>query len=82
MQGSDYAGLMAWAQNALGNNQPLLTSLKTGSSDLRALSKDFWNSYGSLPIVCVFEIEDSKYGPVSARVSDSNMDGAKAFSLA
>ena len=68
-QGCDAARLGAWAQRAIGNDQPLLRTLQTASEDLLTLSRDFWTSYGSLPITCFFESSDSKYGPLTMRVS-------------
>ena len=71
LQGCDAAWLAAWAQKVAGNEQPLLRALQTGSSELLSLTRDFWSSYGTLPIVSFYEGSDSKYGPISVRVSDT-----------
>ena len=68
MQGCKAADIVAWAQRALGNNQPLLNTLREGNQELLALSQDFWSGYGNLPIVCFFENQDSSYGPIRVNV--------------
>ena len=66
-QGCDAARLAAWGQRAVGNDQHLLRTLRTANEDLLALSRDFWDSYGGLPITCFFENLDSNYGPLTVR---------------
>ena len=72
VQGCDAAWLAAWVQKAAGNEQPLLRALQTGSPELQSISRDFWSSYGGLPIVSFYEKSDLKYGPISMRVSNSS----------
>lgn len=67
MQGCKAADIMAWGQRALGNNQPLLSTLREGSQELLSLSRDFWNGYAKLPIACFFEDQDSSYGPIKVK---------------
>jgi hypothetical protein len=69
MQGCTAADLAAWAQYALGNDQRLLDTLKSGSQELLSISRDFWSGYGRLPIVCFFEDQVSSYGLVKVKVS-------------
>jgi hypothetical protein len=68
MQGCKAADIMAWGQRALGNNQPLLNTLREGNQELLSLSQDFWSGYGHLPIVCFFENQDSSYGSIQVKV--------------
>ena len=68
IQGCDAARFAAWAQCALGNDQPLLKTLQSASDELLALSRDFWSSYGQLPVTCFFENQDSQYGPLAVQV--------------
>ena len=68
MQGCDAAGFVAWAEGAIGNEQPLLDTLRRESQDLLSLTRDFWSSYGSLPMTCFFENMDSKYLSVKIKV--------------
>lgn len=67
MQGSDSAYLLDWAMLALRNEQPLLRSLRSGSEELLALSRDFWGRYGSLQIICFFERQESSYTPLGLK---------------
>ena len=76
LQGCDAAWLAAWVQKAIGNEQPLLKTLQSGSPELLSVTRDFWSSYGRLPIVCFYERSDSKYGPISMQVSIFHIDGA------
>ena len=46
----------------------MLKTLQSASDELLALSRDFWKSYGQLPITCFFENQDSQYGPLAIRV--------------
>ena len=69
MQGCDIVWIADWIQRALGNDQPMLKSLQSGSEELVRLSRDFWNGYGKLPITCFFEKRDTAViGPLAARV--------------
>ena len=68
MQGCKAADMVAWGERALGNNQPLLNTLREGSQELLSLSRDFWSGYGKLPIACFFEDQDSSYGPIKVKV--------------
>jgi len=68
MQGCKAADIIAWGTHALGNNQPLLNTLREGNQELLSLSQDFWSGYGKLPIVCFFENQDSTYGPIKVKV--------------
>lgn len=78
-QGCDAASLAAWAERAIRNDQPLLRTLETGSQELLSLSRDFWSSYGRLPITCFFEDLDSKYGPLRARVCTRFLPGCQSM---
>ena len=70
LQGCDAAWLASWVQKAVGNEQPLFQTLQPGSSELLSITRDFWSSYNSLPIMSFYERSDSKYGPISMRVSN------------
>ena len=67
-QGCDAASFAHWIKKAVGDDQPLLRSLRTGNPSLLATSRDFWNGYGKLPITCFFEKSDWKHGPIAMKV--------------
>jgi len=81
MQGCTAAHVVAWVQHAIGNDQPLLDILKSGSQELLSVSRDFWSGYGKLPIVCFFEDQESSYGPVKVTVSLSIPHRSKSVML-
>ena len=62
-QGSDTAVYGVWLTQAVGNNPTLLESLKTNSSVLHEVARDFEASHGGSDTVCFYEDKTATYGP-------------------
>jgi hypothetical protein len=57
-----------WLAQFGGLDSTLLESLLKDCPNLHALSRDFWDSYNELDIVCFYENEEAAYGPLRTRV--------------
>lgn len=64
MQGSGSANILAFITDTLGNEQPILRTLKADSPELNALSDDFWSGHGALPAIFFGETNESHYVPL------------------
>lgn len=85
MQGSKAAGILTIFTDAIGNEQPMLKTLKAGSTELYELSDDFWSSYEALPAMFFCETNDSHYVPLLntmiVNVRSSSVIGKRTISL-
>ncbi|KAH6694361.1 P-loop containing nucleoside triphosphate hydrolase protein [Leptodontidium sp. MPI-SDFR-AT-0119] len=70
-QGSDVASIGTWLAQISGLDSTILKLLEKESPSLYALSRDFWGSYGDWDLVCYYEKNKAKYGPVKKQMVNS-----------
>lgn len=67
-QGSNAAFFGKWLARLSRRDPGLLESSEKDSSNLQALSRDFWGSHGDWDLVCFYEDREADYGPWKAHV--------------